>query len=190
MPTYKNFDETPAWNAAAELYNLTLDMLEEHGHLFSPGFRNQLDRAALSVSNNIAEGFERVTVNELLSFLAIARGSGGEVRSMCLVVRKRRKLAPAAGFLKIIHDKAKECVRQISGWTRSLEESPVQGKRHLTPQARSAKRQADFADDLRRKFLLTLDTKHPLYDSPEARAAREEAARSGEDGGEERGSGR
>lgn len=149
-------------------------MLEEHGPLFSPGFRNQLDRAALSVSNNIAEGFERLTVNELTNFLGIARGSAGEVRSMCLVVLKRRKLAPAAGYLKRIHDKAHECVRQVAGWARSLEESPVQGKRHLTPQARTAKRQADFAEDLRRKFLLTLDPMHPLYDSPEAKAAREE----------------
>lgn len=177
MPAYKNFEETPAWNAAADLYNLVLDLLDEHGPLFSPGFRNQLDRAALSVSNNIAEGFDRVTVNELLSFLAIARGSAGEVRSMCLVVMKRRKLAPATVFLQAIHDKAKECVRQISAWIRSLEESPVQGKRHLTPQARGAKRQADFATDLRKKFLLGLDPKHPLYGSPEARAARSSAGR-------------
>jgi four helix bundle protein len=174
MPSYKNFEETPAWNAAADLYNLVLDLLDDHGPLFSPGFRNQMDRAALSVSNNIAEGFDRVTVNELLSFLAIARGSAGEVRSMCLVVLKRRKVAPAAAHLKRIHDKAKECVRQITGWTLSLEESPVQGKRHLTPKTRAAKRESDFATDLRRKFLTTLDPKHPLYDSPEARTARGE----------------
>ena len=41
-----------------------LDLLEEPNVPFSPGFRNQLDRAALSVSNNIAEGFERVTTNQ------------------------------------------------------------------------------------------------------------------------------
>lgn len=179
MPIYKNFEDTPAWNAAADLYNLVLDLLDDHGPLISAGFRNQIDRAALSVSNNIAEGFDRVTVNELLSFLAIARGSAGEVRSMCLVVLKRRKLAPAATHLKRIHDKAKECVRQITGWTRSLEESPVQGKRHLTPKARAAKRQSDFASDLREKFLTTLDPKHPLYNSPEAQAARQRRQESG-----------
>ena len=45
-----------------------------------------LERAALSVSNNIAEGFERGTTNELLAFLYIARGSAGEVRSMMRVL--------------------------------------------------------------------------------------------------------
>ncbi|HEV2492399.1 MAG TPA: four helix bundle protein [Terriglobia bacterium] len=43
-------------------------------------------RRGVSVSNNIAEGFERGTTPELLTFLYIARGSAGEVRSMlCLI---------------------------------------------------------------------------------------------------------
>ncbi len=75
MSKYTKFEELPVWKEAARLYNRVLDLLEEPGVPLTPGFRNQLDRAALSVSNNIAEGFERVTTNELLSFLAIARGS-------------------------------------------------------------------------------------------------------------------
>lgn len=89
MPAYKHFEELPVWREAARLYNLVLDLLEADGALLTSGFRHQLDRAALSVSNNIAEGFERVTTNELLAFLAIARGSAGEVRSMIAVVKDR-----------------------------------------------------------------------------------------------------
>jgi len=62
-------------------FKRVLDLLEEPGLTLSPGFRNQLDRAALSVFQQRGEGFERVTVNELNGFLAIARGSAGEVRS-------------------------------------------------------------------------------------------------------------
>src|SRR5205807_9474551 len=85
MAKYQQFEDLPVWQEAARLYNAVLDLLEEPGVPLTPGFRNQLDRASLSVSNNVAEGFERVTTNELLAFLAISRGSAGEVRSMMAV---------------------------------------------------------------------------------------------------------
>jgi four helix bundle protein len=94
MAKYERFEDLPAWQAACRLYHRVLDLLEIQGVPLTPGFRNQLDRAALSVSNNIAEGFERVTTPELISFLAIARGSAGEVRSIMSVVLVRPKLKP------------------------------------------------------------------------------------------------
>ena len=92
MAKYERFEELPVWQEAARLYNVVLDLLEEPGVPLTPGFRNQLDRASLSVSNNVAEGFERSTTSELLSFIAIARGAAGEVRSMMAVVKDRPKL--------------------------------------------------------------------------------------------------
>jgi four helix bundle protein len=80
--TFQRFEDLPVWQKAAELYDLTEQLLEAEAFKASRGFRDQLDRAALSVSNNIAEGFERGTTSELLQFIYIARGSAGEVRSM------------------------------------------------------------------------------------------------------------
>src|SRR5687767_2731167 len=57
MAKYERFEDLPVWQEAARLYNRVLDLLETTALPLSPGFRNQLDRAALSVSNNIAEGF-------------------------------------------------------------------------------------------------------------------------------------
>ena len=85
---YERFEDLPVWKAAIDLavrvYELT------RNKFFSqPGdLRSQLRRAALSVSNNIAEGFERGSTAELLAFLYIARGSAGEVRSMLLFAER------------------------------------------------------------------------------------------------------
>ncbi|MCQ2216730.1 MAG: four helix bundle protein [Bacteroidales bacterium] len=46
------------------------------------GFRDQIQRAAVSIMNNIAEGFESGSDSKFMNFLNIARGSCGEVRSM------------------------------------------------------------------------------------------------------------
>ncbi len=59
--TYQRFEDLPVWQKAAELYEQTENLLEDERFRASRGFRDQLDRAALSVSNNIAEGFERGT---------------------------------------------------------------------------------------------------------------------------------
>lgn len=175
MPKYEKFEDLPVWQEAARLYNQVLDLLEEPGVPLTPGFRNQLDRAALSVSNNIAEGFERVTTRELTAFLAIARGSGGEVRSMMAVVRDRPKLKPFVRRLQEIRALAESCARQLTAWTKSVEASPVQGKRHLTPEVRQKREVADKARNFRLNFLRGLKPNHPLYKTDEARAARGES---------------
>jgi four helix bundle protein len=174
MAKYQKFEELPVWQEAARLYNGALDLLETPNAPLSTGFRNQLDRAALSVSNNIAEGFERVSTAELLSFLGIARGSAGEVRSMVAVVAGRPKLKPLARDLARIRSLAESCARQLTAWTESIESSAVKGKRHLTPEARERRATADKAAEFRLNFLRGLKSSHPLYNTPEARRARGE----------------
>src|SRR6516225_5324069 len=96
--TYKRFEDLPVWQEAARLYEGISDFLEKPSVRTTASFRDQLDRAALSVSNNIAEGFERGTTNELLQFIYIARGSAGEVRSMlALLLRRANKAGWPAG---------------------------------------------------------------------------------------------
>ena len=174
MPKYTKFEDLPAWQEAARLYNKVLDLLEQNGVPLTHGFRNQLDRAALSVSNNIAEGFERVTTRELTAFLAIARGSAGEVRSMMAVVKHRPRLQPVVRELQEIRTLAESCARQLTAWTLSIEDSPVQGKRHLTGDVRQQREATRKAQEYRLKFLRSLKPNHPLYDSREAREARDQ----------------
>jgi len=85
---YERFEQLPVWQAAIELAAKTYAISKRPALRRERGLRDQMERAAVSVSNNIAEGFERGTTQELLTFLYIARGSAGEVRSMlCLLER-------------------------------------------------------------------------------------------------------
>src|SRR5580765_2995460 len=137
MSKYEKFEDLPVWQEAARLYNKVLDLLEEPNIPLTSGFRNQLERAALSISNNIAEGFERATTGELTAFVAIARGSAGEVRSMIAVIMDRPKLKLVFRRLQEIRSLAKSCARQLTAWTMSVEDSTVRGKRHLTSEVKN-----------------------------------------------------
>ncbi|MEA3213285.1 MAG: hypothetical protein QOE70_6342 [Chthoniobacter sp.] len=174
MSKYQRFEDLPVWQEAARLYNRVLDQLEEPGVPLSAGFRNQLDRAALSVSNNIAEGFERATTGELLAFIAIARGSAGEVRSMMAVVKDRPRLKPHVAALLELRALAESCARQLTGWAQAVDKLPFAGPRHLPAEERKTREKSGKAKDFRLNFLKTLKPSHPLYHSPEARAARGE----------------
>lgn len=174
MAKYERFEDLPVWQQAARLYNRVLDLLEQPNLPVSGGFRNQLDRAALSVSNNIAEGFERVTTDELLSFLDIARGSSGEVRSMMAVIKDRPRLKSFVKELLEIRGLAESCARQLKSWSSSVENCEIKGKRHLTNWDREARRKAEAAQAFRLNFLRNLKPEHPLYNAPETRIARGE----------------
>jgi four helix bundle protein len=85
---YDRFEQLPVWQAAIGLGECVDAMTERPAFRHRFSLRDQIERATVSISNNIAEGFERGTKQELLTFLYIARGSAGEVRSMlCLTER-------------------------------------------------------------------------------------------------------
>jgi four helix bundle protein len=128
MPLYERFEDLPVWQEAARLYNLALDLLQAQNVRLGPGWRLQFERAALSVSSNIAEGFERRTPGELRSFLVIARGSTGEVRSMVGIIIRRAEVRPHVGHLREIRAVAESCTRQLGAWLKTIK-CPKQPKR-------------------------------------------------------------
>ncbi len=72
------FESLEVWQEAIEL---AARVYELFGGCRDFEFRSQIRAAAASVSNNIAEGYERSSIAEFIRFLNIARGSSGEVRS-------------------------------------------------------------------------------------------------------------
>lgn len=156
--TYRRFEELPAWVAARELFVEVCRVTSARGFARRGDLRDQLERAALSVGNNVAEGFERGTTAELLMFLYIARGSAGEVRSALLFVRGLHEQGveqlPATVLAGIdgLVARAEGVSRQIRAWAESLQNGDIRGPRHLTEQSKREYDGAKRADAFRKEL--------------------------------------
>jgi four helix bundle protein len=78
----ERFEDLIAWQKARELRNAIKAATSLPAFRRELDFRSQVRRAALSVMSNIAEGFERGSRAEFAHFLATAKASSGEVRSL------------------------------------------------------------------------------------------------------------
>jgi four helix bundle protein len=133
---YKRFEDLPVWNAAIDLAVQVYELTSKPEFKSRYSLRDQIERAAVSVSNNIAEGFERGTNNELLAFLYISRGSSGEVRSMLCLLEHIPVFRSLSGAIKLLKQKAESCSRQLKAWAQSLQDSDFKGERHVNMQTK------------------------------------------------------
>lgn len=111
---YKRFEDLPVWNTAIELavqYELTSK--PQFASRYS--LKDQIERAAVSVSNNTAEGFERGSNKELLAFIYIARRSAGEVRSMTCLLDRMPAFNQLAADLASIKAKGRKLLEATKG---------------------------------------------------------------------------
>ena len=82
----KRFEEFEVWQTARVLVKEIYLLTGESNLRKYYSITDQIQRAALSVMNNIAEGYERQSVKEFIHMLSIAKGSTGEVRSILYVL--------------------------------------------------------------------------------------------------------
>jgi four helix bundle protein len=167
--TYQRFEELPVWNDAIRLAEGCEDFLMAARDRITFSKRDQLDRCSLSVSNNIAEGFERGSTKELLAFLYIARGSAGEVRSMLGFFERRPGLGDFKSQISNLKSLAESCSRQLRAWADSLQNSTIQGQRHLNEASRESwkkdRQQLESKQALlktEREMMTKLPSDHPL----------------------------
>lgn len=111
----ERFEDIIAWQKAKEL---TLLIYKEFSESKDFSFKDQIQRASLSIMNNIAEGFERRTNNEFKHFLFMAKGSSGEVRSMLHLTKELKKISKD-GFNKLFI-LSEEVSKILSGFIKTL----------------------------------------------------------------------
>ncbi len=150
---YKRFEDLPVWNSALDLGVKVYELAKANEFKGQYSLRDQLERAAVSVSNNIAEGFERGTNGELLTFLYIARGSVAEVRSMFHLLNRLPEFSNIESRLSPLVSLSESISRQLGGWINAVKDSNYQGHRDNT----TASRQGDHQRVRRDAFLEYLE---------------------------------
>ena len=152
MATLKQFEDLEAWRKARELNQVIYRCTRIGEFARDYGLRDQIRRAAVSVMSNIAEGFERGTNKELLSFLYISRGSAGEVRSMFCLIERIPTFQGLKPEIKLLKSKAESCSRQLKAWALSLQNSDFKGERHVNQKvkraAEAAREREEFLNEL------------------------------------------
>ncbi len=165
---FRKFEELPAWQAAVELAARVFDMAHEGAFRGHPGLRDQIECAAVSISNNIAEGYERGTLEELLTFLYYARGSLGEVRSMLGFLQRAREWVEIRGELDSLIALCHNIARQLGAWIESVKNSEYGGHRDQNEATRKVRelraRQAAFLEEMRRVQHRRSKDRHPRPD--------------------------
>ena len=119
MAKFSSFEEIISWQKAREL-NVIIYKVTNSNALFSKdfGLRDQIRRASVSISSNIAEGFERQTTKEFIRFLYIAKASAGEVRSQLYLAFDIKYIS--AKEFKDLKLKINEVSKLISGLLKYL----------------------------------------------------------------------
>lgn len=111
----QSFEDIVAWQKSqtltTEIYRIFKDCKD-----FS--FKNQIQRASVSIMNNIAEGYERNGNKEFRNFLFIAKGSCAEVRSMLLLSEKLGYINPEKRIK--LSALSIEISKMLSGFIKSL----------------------------------------------------------------------
>jgi len=75
------FEDLEIWQLARELYKLVFKITSEEPFCRDFRFRDQMRDSSGSISDNIAEGFERGGNKEFIQFLSVSKGSCGETRN-------------------------------------------------------------------------------------------------------------
>ena len=127
MAKIEKFEDIESWKLAREAANLVYKVSSAGNFSRDFALCNQIRRASVSILSNIAEGFERGGNKEFLQFLAIAKGSCGEVRAQLYVALDQEYLD--SDNFALICDKLLETSRLLSGLMKYLRQSEMRGEK-------------------------------------------------------------
>jgi four helix bundle protein len=112
---YQSFEDLEVWQRGCRL---TVAIFKAFSNCKNFSFKDQIQRAALSIPSNIAEGSERGSGRDFAHFLNIAKGSCGELRTQLYIARKLEFLIKPS-FDGLVRE-SKELSAMLEGLRRSM----------------------------------------------------------------------
>jgi four helix bundle protein len=144
MARSRNYRELIVWQKAMKLAKAAYRLSNELPRKEAYGLISQLQRAAVSVPSNVAEGHGRLTDLQFRHFLGNARGSLCELQTQVELAHDLDYIGSEK--LREFKQQSSEVARLINGLITSLRESNVLARKSLTPlTARSAANSANTA---------------------------------------------
>jgi four helix bundle protein len=163
---YERFEQLPVWQDSVALAVQTYAITSKLPFRRERSLRDQIQRAAVSVSNNIAEGFERGTNQELLTFLYISRGSSGEVRSMLCLLERLPGFHDLESEILNLKSQAESISKQLGAWIRSLQDSGMKGQRYVTERTKKSDQARRQREEFMKKLELIRKGNSPAKNEP------------------------
>lgn len=121
MSKFNSFEEINSWKKS-RIFNKRIYLATENSNFKKDfDFVRQIRRASLSISSNIAEGFERNTDKEFIYFLYVAKASAGEVRSQLYLAFDLEYIIKEE--FEILLNSVTEISKLLSGFIKYLESS-------------------------------------------------------------------
>lgn len=121
----KSFEDFEVYKKAVELTKEVFGLLQSKAFDKEYGFKDQMKRAVVSITNNIAEGSEYNNNNQFVRFLKIAKGSTAEVRNM-LLLSKKLNLCEAED-VKESYELSIEISQHLSNFIKYLRNNKTKG---------------------------------------------------------------
>jgi four helix bundle protein len=140
MATVNSFEELNIWKQAQDLGAMVYHLCDLNPKIAKDfSFKDQIKRAALSISNNIAEGFEYNNNADFHRFLRIAKGSCGEVRNCLLfsVKIEYTKLEEVRKEIELSINLSKQIGQLMKYLREKILEKKLSAKQTRNPQTRN-----------------------------------------------------
>lgn len=130
MANIEKFEDILAWQKGRELTRLVYKASRKAEFAKDFSLKDQIRRACISVTSNIAEGFERGGNKEFIQFLGHAKGSCGEVRSQLYVALDEEYISETQW--EDLYNRCLEVSRLLDGFIKYLQQTEIKGRKFQT----------------------------------------------------------